>query len=278
MAGTAYSFTPTYTAGCGTTSFGITNQPSWASFNTVTGELSGTPTDADAGTYSNVIISISDAASDSATLAAFDIEVTSTCTAPTISGTPNSYAKVGTSYSFTPTVSNGCTPLTFSGTNTPSWATVDSGTGTLSGTPLSTDVGNYTGIVITVTDSTPTSDDLTAFDIEVCNPVAISGTPATSVVAGTAYSFTPTYTAGCGTTTFGITNQPSWASFNTATGELSGTPTSADVGTYSNIIISISDSASDSAILAAFSIDVTDSGSAGGGGGGGGCFISAIRQ
>ena len=55
--------------------------------------------------------------------------------------------------------------------------------------------------------------------------------------------------------TFTINNQPSWASFNTSTGRLSGTPGAGDVGTYSNIRISVSDG-TDSASLSAFSITV----------------------
>jgi hypothetical protein len=50
-----------------------------------------------------------------------------------------------------------------------------------------------------------------------------------------------------------VQNQPSWASFNATTGTLSGTPTSA--GSYSNIVISVSDGYS-SASLAPFSITV----------------------
>ena len=60
-----------------------------------------------------------------------------------------------------------------------------------------------------------------------------------------------------GKLTFSIKNAPSWASFNSATGELSGTPTAADVGTYSNITISLSDGTT-SVSLPAFTITVTE--------------------
>src|SRR5207244_6840741 len=85
----------------------------------------------------------------------------------------------------------------------------------------------------------------------------ISGNPATSVVAGQNYSFTPTTTDPSGKTlTFSISNKPSWANFNAGTGQLSGTPASANVGTYSNIMICVSDGTS-SAALPAFAIAVT---------------------
>ena len=50
-------------------------------------------------------------------------------------------------------------------------------------------------------------------------------------------------------------NKPAWATFDTATGRLQGTPTAGQVGTYGNIAISVSDGSA-SASLAAFSINV----------------------
>src|SRR6185295_12827691 len=50
--------------------------------------------------------------------------------------------------------------------------------------------------------------------------------------------------------------KPPWASFSTSTGRLSGTPAAADVGSYSNIVISVSDGSA-SASLPAFAISVT---------------------
>ena len=49
--------------------------PAWATFDIVTGRLSGTPAATDAGTYANVVISVSDGTA-SATLPAFSIVVT----------------------------------------------------------------------------------------------------------------------------------------------------------------------------------------------------------
>ena len=85
----------------------------------------------------------------------------------------------------------------------------------------------------------------------------ISGKPLSSVVGGNAYSFTPTTINPSGVAlTFNVINAPSWATFNSATGELAGTPTAADVGTYSNITIGVSDGAT-SVSLPAFQIAVT---------------------
>lgn len=92
----------------------------------------------------------------------------------------------------------------------------------------------------------------------------ISGTPPPQVVQNRTYSFTPTASDPDGDTlTFSVSNLPAWASFNTATGSLTGTPSPGDVATYSNISISVSDGSA-STSLAAFSIAVvaTASGSA----------------
>jgi hypothetical protein len=93
-------------------------------------------------------------------------------------------------------------------------------------------------------------------------PPTISGSAPTSDVAGQAYSFVPTTTnPGGGTLVFSILNQPSWASFDTVTGALTGTPSNAQSGTYSNIIIGVSNGTALVA-LTAFSITVTPSGTA----------------
>jgi len=73
-------------------------------------------------------------------------------------------------------------------------------------------------------------------------PPTISGTPPANVVAGQAYSFAPSASdPGGNALTFSIVNRPSWATFSTTTGQLTGTPTAANVGSYANITISVSD-------------------------------------
>jgi hypothetical protein len=84
----------------------------------------------------------------------------------------------------------------------------------------------------------------------------INGTPPTQITAGQAYSFTPTASGPSGTTlSFSVQNLPPWATFSIASGAVSGTPSSANVGTFANIVISVSDGQA-SAALPAFSIQV----------------------
>jgi hypothetical protein len=87
-------------------------------------------------------------------------------------------------------------------------------------------------------------------------PPTISGTPSTSVTAGSAYSFTPTASDPNGLAlSFSATNLPSWASINAQTGAVTGTPTSSAVGKSSSIVISVSNGVM-SASLAGFAITV----------------------
>ena len=87
----------------------------------------------------------------------------------------------------------------------------------------------------------------------------LAGDPILQVSVGEAYSFTPSVTDANGdSVTFSATNVPRWATFDTTTGTLKGTPTSADVSSYPNILISANDGQA-SASLATFTITVVDS-------------------
>jgi hypothetical protein len=95
----------------------------------------------------------------------------------------------------------------------------------------------------------------------------ISGTPATSVAENRYYGFQSWATdTDHLAVTYSIANKPSWATFDAKYGHLYGVPTAANVGTYSNIVITASDGVS-KASLPAFSIKVTGTGSSGGTGG-----------
>jgi hypothetical protein len=85
----------------------------------------------------------------------------------------------------------------------------------------------------------------------------LQGTAITTAVVGNAYSFQPQASdPSSAPLTFSVMNKPAWATFNTATGQLSGTPSGADVGNYANIQITASDGAN-VASLPAFAITVS---------------------
>ena len=228
--------------------FAIDNPPSWAAFDSTTGRLSGTPAVGNEGVYQGIVISVNDGAL-STSLPAFSISVTNpnTNNPPQISGNAPTSVAVGEQYLFQPNAADpdGDT-LTFEITNVPLWASFDTRTGMLSGTPVDGNEGVYQGIVISVDDGA-LSTSLPGFEITVTSADAnaapsISGSPPTSATVNQQYSFQPNASDPDGDDlTFFIENQPSWAAFDSATGRLSGTPVQGDESVYNDILISVSD-------------------------------------
>ncbi len=258
--GAASSFTPTATDADGDPlTFSASNVPNWATFNAATRVLSGTPTTA--GTYANIIISVSDGKTV-VSLSAFSIVASvavSTNRAPVISGSPALSVTPGTAYSFTPTASDpDGDALTWSVTGLPSWLSFNASTRTIAGTPAAANRGTTGTIVVSVSDGKGGTGALAGFTITVVNRApTITGTPVTSVAAASAYSFTPAGADADGDTlTYSVANKPGWATFNTSTGALTGTPASANKGTFSGIAISANDGRGGSASLASFTITV----------------------
>ena len=83
----AYSFTlDVLDVDVGSTlTYSIQNKPNWATFDTTTGELSGTPTNSEVGTYANIIISVTDDVNVTVSLSSFDLVVQNVNSAPTAS-------------------------------------------------------------------------------------------------------------------------------------------------------------------------------------------------
>jgi len=193
----------------------------------------------------------------------------------TISGTPPNTVTAGSTYSFTPSVVDSLSgrTLSFAIIDKPAWATFSSSTGKLSGTPGAASVGKYSDIEIAVNDGINAAV-LSSFSITVQSSssggtsptppsggkVTIGGSPPSTVSAGSTYSFTPTTTDPSGRTlSFAIIDKPSWATFSSSTGKLTGTPTAANVGKFSNIEIAVNDGLT-SAVLPSFAVTVQASG------------------
>jgi len=199
-----YSFTPSAAdPEGGLLTFSIVNRPVWASFSTTTGSLSGTPTLGDAGSYNNIVISVTDG-EYSVSLPTFSINVVRDNSAPTISGNPPGLVSVNGSYFFTPSAGDPDDDLlTFSVTGLPDWASFDSSTGRISGTPTNADVGTYSNIRITVSDGTM-SASLATFSITVeavsLGSVTLNWTPPTQNEDGTSLTNLAGYRIYWGTT------------------------------------------------------------------------------
>jgi hypothetical protein len=184
-----------------------------------------------------------------------------------ISGSPPRSVTVGQAYSFTPTTANPKKRhVSFGILGKPGWLTFSATTGRLSGTPTTADVGTTpANILIWVEDGVDNAYLYPYFGIKVVTSAAdkpsISGTPPTSVTAGSTYRFQPTAKDPDGKTlSFSVQHKPAWATFSIATGLLEGTPSSTQTGAYDDVIISASNGQYSSA-LPAFDVTVTGSAS-----------------
>lgn len=239
--------------------FSVSGKPAWATFTPKSGLLSGIPPAGAAGTYPGIVISVSDRQS-TVSLPPFSITVSGMPNSPpAIWGIPATAVNSGETYSFQPSASDPeGQALRFAVQGLPGWASFDTATGTLAGTPAWSNAGTYPGIVISVSDGLA-STSMAPFSVTVAapnTPPSISGTPPDTVKAGQTYAFTPSATDPEGQQlTFSIANKPAWATFDTATGQLQGTPGATQSGTYSGIEISASDGQYASA-LPAFAVTV----------------------
>ncbi|MCB2384391.1 tandem-95 repeat protein [Shewanella sp. SR1] len=258
----SYQFTPIASDSVGDTlSFSISNKPTWATFNTATGMLSGIPLNQDVGVTNGIVISVSDGAL-SASLPAFNLTVTNVNDAPTISSMAMTAATQDAAYSyiFAAADTDVGDVLTLSAITKPSWLSFNAATGVLSGTPTNADVGSHP-VTLRVTDT----DGLTAdqsFMVIVTNvndaPV-ISSPAITTATQDIAYSYTVIATdldVGA-VLTLSVVTKPSWLSFNSVTGLLSGTPSNADVGSHA-VLLRVTDADGLTADQS-FSITVTNS-------------------
>jgi hypothetical protein len=186
---------------------------------------------------------------------------------PVISGVPATTVQVQKTYRFFAAAKDPeGAQVYFSIQNKPSWAWFDARLGILGGEPQA--AGTSSNIIISASDGTNTVSypafSITALSAADANKPAkpanvaptISGAAAGSVSAGTTYSFQPSALDANGDKlTFSIANKPVWATFDAASGRMTGTPQAAQVGTYAGIAISVSDGVA-TATLPAFSVSV----------------------
>jgi len=168
--------------------------------------------------------------------------------APTISGTPPATVVAGSEYSFQPSAFDADgDPLSFFVSGLPGWLSLDTETGLISGVPSSSEVGDWPGIRLSVSDGLLTSE-LAVFSISVVatpppnRAPVISGTPPGGATVGLQYSFRPEASDPDGDAlTFSAVNLPSWMQQNASNGRIFGTPTDSDVGVYDGISILVDD-------------------------------------
>ena len=222
---TGIAFTPvTSTGGKATVAFSIVpSLPSPLLFSTSTGGISGTPSSAAASTNYTVTATDANGATSSQTFA-LDISaaLTTTLAIPTKTITAG---KAG--FTFTPVTSSGGTaPITYTiSVALTAPLTMNSATGLISGTPAAALAS--VSRTITATDANGATSAQSFALIIVAVPTATQAIATETLTANSAASFTPvTGASGTAPLVYSISpTLPADLSLNTATGAITGTPT-----------------------------------------------------
>ncbi|MDQ8199450.1 putative Ig domain-containing protein, partial [Pelagicoccus enzymogenes] len=244
--------------------------PDWMSIDPLTGQLSGTPTNADVGEIT-ILLSASDG--EATTSKSFSLYIENTNDGPVVTTNiadqsideDNEFSldisenfadeDIGDSLTFSATLEDG-SPL-------PNWISIDSESGQLSGTPRGTDVGELS-IVVTASDGEASVSDTFTLTIENTNdgPVVTHAISDQSVDEDSAFSLdlssnfadqdigdTLTYTA----TLANGDPLPAWLILDPASGQISGTPGNSDVG---EIEITVTASDGEASVSDSFTLSV----------------------
>jgi hypothetical protein len=200
--------------------------PSWATLNASTGAITGTPNVT--GT-TNFTVKATDSTTPTAQTAtkALSITVVSALSITTTS-LPNGI--LGSPYNSTVAATGGTTPYNWTwvaqpASSLPPGLNINSGTGAITGTPSSSGTFNVT---VTVTDAT-TPQQTASQALSITVTVATLTVTTTSLPNGTvsaAYNQQLNFSGGTPPVTWSISvgSLPAWASLNSGTGAITGTP------------------------------------------------------
>lgn len=227
-----------------------------------TGVISGTPTTA-TGSPFNFTVQAADSGTPQQTATqALSISIATAPLSVATTGLPNGIQ--GQAYSATLQSAGGNPPVTWSISvgSLPSWASLNTSTGAITGTPNATGTTSFT---VKATDSTtPTAQTATkALSITVVNALSITTTSLPAGTVGSPYNTTVAATGGTTPYTWSWAAQagsslPPGLSINSSTGVISGTP-STNTGSPFNVTVTVADSATNPQQNASanFSITIT---------------------
>jgi len=234
--GVNYSVTLEATGGSGTYTWAVSvgTLPAGLSLNSATRQIGGQPTTPIVAGFTIQVTDSNQVTASKQFVLTINPPLNITTTSPLAS------QSVGVAYNQTLSGSGGATPYTWSLTNgsLPGGLSLASSTGTISGTPNTVGVFQFT---IQLSDSTIPANTLTKqFAITIAAGLTITTAPTLpNATVGVLYSQTLSAAGGTGPYTWSATGLPTWLALSAA-GELQGTPTVAGAPTFK---VTVNDSA-----------------------------------
>ncbi len=214
--GTAFSYQITATNS--PTSYGATGLPAGLSVNSASGLISGTPTST--GTSSVALSATNSAGTGNATLTL----TVNNPPPPVITSATSASGTVGSHFSYQITATN--SPTSYGATGLPAGLSVNTANGLISGTPTATGTSMVT---LSATNAGGTGN--ATLTLTVNNPPPPVITSATTASGTVAVAFSYQITATNSPTSYGATGLPAGLSVNSASGLISGTPTTMGTST-----------------------------------------------
>jgi putative Ig domain-containing protein len=220
-------------------SYTMTNGPSGLTVNSL-GVITGTVTGS-AQVFNNAKITVVDADGATATTAAFTWTVLGgpVITSP---GDQKTLRGASVSLAMAPHASGGISPYSYSSSGLPSWLSIDSATGVISGVAPSSADSVTTGITVILTDSLNATAFTAPFSWTVySSPTVTAPANQAGTIGSTVNLPALAFTCPNGPCTFAITGQPSGLSIDNnavISGTIGGTPAS-----FPNVRVTITDAA-----------------------------------